>query len=102
MGLGGSEQETVFAKIREGFEKIVDQPETSARYGGMDKSPGTYGVVKSLRDNDVDLHTDQQVGIPGMDSFKVSRCLLGHYLFKVNNVYSFSFCVPVFRAFLFH
>ena len=60
---GNTEQDTIFDKIKEGFEKIKDQPKSSEKYGSLDKSPATYGVVKQLRDNDLDLHSNQQVHI---------------------------------------
>lgn len=53
--------DTVVEKVKEGLEGVADQPATSEKYGGLDKSPATYGVVKRLRDNDMELHTDQQV-----------------------------------------
>jgi len=58
---GNTEQDTIFDKIKEGFEKIKDQPKSSEKYGSLDKSPATYGVVKQLRDNDLDLHSNQQM-----------------------------------------
>ncbi|XP_005089198.1 uncharacterized protein LOC101848704 [Aplysia californica] len=70
---GGTEQETVFAKIKEGFEKIKDQPASSEKYGSLEKTPATYGVVKQLRDNDMDLHTDQQMYSCGSLAPKMGR-----------------------------
>ncbi|CAL1530399.1 unnamed protein product [Lymnaea stagnalis] len=70
---GGAEQEIVFAKIKEGFENIKDQPATSEKYENVDKSPATYGVVKQLRDNDMDLHTDQQMYSCGSLAPKMGR-----------------------------
>lgn len=58
---GGDEVEVVFSKIKEGFEKIKEQPATSEKYGGFENTPATFGVVKQLRDNDMDLHTNQTV-----------------------------------------
>ena len=67
----------VLVKVREGLEgvssqpansinspgrRVVSQPATSEKYGSLDKAPATYGVVKRLRDNDMELHTDRQVG----------------------------------------
>ena len=51
----------VLEKVKEAFEKIETQPDTAEKYGGLDKGPATYGVVKKLRDNDMELHTDRQV-----------------------------------------
>ena len=31
------------------------------RYAGIEKGPATFGVIKRLRDNDMELHTDRQV-----------------------------------------
>lgn len=58
---GGDQQGVVFEKIKEGFEKIKEQPAESEKYCALDKGTSTYGVVKQLRDNDIELHTDQQV-----------------------------------------
>ena len=51
----------VLDKVKESFEKVETQPDSVEKYGGLDKSPATYGVVKKLRDNDMELHTDKQV-----------------------------------------
>lgn len=47
--------------MKEGIEGLKNQPETTEKYGNMDKGPATYSVVKKLRDNDMELHTDKQV-----------------------------------------
>ncbi|KAH9503018.1 hypothetical protein Btru_072633 [Bulinus truncatus] len=70
---GPAEQEIVFAKIKEGFEKIKEQPATTEKYGNIDMSPATYGVVKYLRDNDMDLHTNQQMYSCGSLAPKMGR-----------------------------
>jgi len=70
---GNEEQENVFSKIKEGFEKIKDQPKSSEKYGNMDRAPATFGVVKSLRDNDMALHTDQQMYSCGSLAPKMGR-----------------------------
>ena len=31
------------------------------RYTGVEKGPATFGVIKRLRDNDMELHTNRQV-----------------------------------------
>ena len=51
----------VLGKSKEGLEGVEKQPENVEKYGGLEKGPATYGVVKRLRDNDMDLHTDQTV-----------------------------------------
>ncbi|RUS87848.1 hypothetical protein EGW08_004381 [Elysia chlorotica] len=68
-----AEHEIVFAKIKEGFEKIKDQKATSEKYAAIDKTPATYGVVKQLRDNDMDLHTNQTMYSCGSLAPKMSR-----------------------------
>ena len=54
--------EIVLTKAREGLAGVETQEVTAERYSSLDKSPATYGVVKRLRDNDMELHTDKQVG----------------------------------------
>ena len=51
----------VIEKVKEGLAGVEDQPTSSEKYSGLDKGPATYGVVKQLRDNDMELHTDRQV-----------------------------------------
>lgn len=51
----------VVTKVQEGLEGLEKQPANAERYSQLDKGPATYGVVKKLRDNDMDLHTDKQV-----------------------------------------
>ncbi|GFS25769.1 Arm repeat-containing protein [Elysia marginata] len=70
---GVSEQEVVFSKIKEGLEKIKEQKATSEKYTAMDKSPGAYSVVKQLRDNDMDLHTNQTMYSCGSLAPKMGR-----------------------------
>lgn len=53
--------ERVVKKCQEGLEGVAHQPDTSEKYANLDKAPATYGVVKRMRDNDMDLHTDKQV-----------------------------------------
>lgn len=55
--------ETITNKVKEGLEGVEKQPASSEKYSALDKGPGAYGVVKMLRDNDMDLHTDKQVSI---------------------------------------
>ena len=47
--------------MKEAFEKVETQPDSVEKYGALDKGPATYGVVKKLRDNDMELHTNKQV-----------------------------------------
>ena len=51
----------VLDRVKEAFEKVETQPDSVEKYGGLDKGPATYGVVKKLRDNDMELHTNKQV-----------------------------------------
>ena len=53
--------DVVLLKIKEGLEGVEKQSANVEKYSGLDKKPATYGVVKRLRDNDMELHTDQQV-----------------------------------------
>ncbi|GFO50483.1 hypothetical protein PoB_007698800, partial [Plakobranchus ocellatus] len=69
----GMEQEVIFSKIKEGFEKIKEQKATSEKYSALDKTPATYGVVKQQRDNDVDLHTNQTMYSCGSLAPKMGR-----------------------------
>lgn len=48
-------------QIIEGLKGVKDQPSESEKYGQLDKGPATFGVVKRLRDNDMELHTNQTV-----------------------------------------
>ena len=59
--IGRDALDAVLLKVKEGLEGVEKQPANTEKYSGMDKKPATYGVVKRLRDNDMELHTDQQV-----------------------------------------
>lgn len=48
-------------QIIEGLKNVKNQPSESEKYGQLDKGPATFGVVKRLRDNDMELHTNQTV-----------------------------------------
>ena len=61
--VGNDVSSTILSKMQEGLKGVENQPETSERYSGMESGPATYGVVKRLRDNDMDLHTDKQVTV---------------------------------------
>ena len=58
---GGEAAVLVFSKLEVGLADVEKQPANTEKYSGLDKGPATYGVVKQLRDNDMDLHSDQQV-----------------------------------------
>ena len=51
----------MISKAKEGLDAVEKQSENVDKYSTLDKGPATYGVVKRLRDNDMDLHTDKQV-----------------------------------------
>lgn len=70
---GQSSIETISEKIKEGLEGVENQPASSEKYSGLDKGPATYGVVKKLRDNDMDLHTDKQMYSCGSLAPKMGR-----------------------------
>ncbi|XP_069690165.1 uncharacterized protein [Periplaneta americana] len=52
---------TVMEKVTEGLKGVRNQPAESERYRDMDHGQATFGVVKRLRDNDPDLHSDKQM-----------------------------------------
>lgn len=51
----------VMNKVEEGLTGVEKQPENTEKYSSLEKGPATYGVVKQLRDNDMELHSNQQV-----------------------------------------
>lgn len=59
---GEAASSILLAKVTEGIKGLQNQSKTSERYSGLEKGPATYGLVKQLRDNDMDLHSNQQVG----------------------------------------
>ena len=63
---GEESYEHIFPKMEEGFKGVETQPVSSERYSSLDKGPATYGVVKQLRDNDDELHTNQTVSISAL------------------------------------
>ncbi|XP_071164390.1 uncharacterized protein [Mytilus edulis] len=70
---GQSSMETITNKVKEGLEGVEKQPASSEKYSALDKGPGAYGVVKMLRDNDMDLHTDKQMYSCGSLAPKMGR-----------------------------
>jgi hypothetical protein len=52
---------TVMEKITTGLKGVRNQPAESERYRDMDHGQASFGVVKRLRDNDPDLHSDKQM-----------------------------------------
>ncbi|KAK2162572.1 hypothetical protein LSH36_96g05027 [Paralvinella palmiformis] len=65
--------DVVLLKIKEGLEGVEKQSANVEKYSGLDKKPATYGVVKRLRDNDMELHTDQQMYSCGSLAPKMHR-----------------------------
>ena len=51
----------ILEKVKEGLAGVEKQPANAEKYSAMEKGPATYGVVKRMRDNDMELHTDKQV-----------------------------------------
>ncbi|XP_050404936.1 uncharacterized protein LOC126820858 [Patella vulgata] len=70
---GEESSEIILNKVKEGLEGIEKQPANTEKYGDLDKGPATYGVVKRLRDNDMDLHTDNQMYSCGSLAPKMGR-----------------------------
>lgn len=69
----GDALDKVLLEIEEGLKGIEKQPENTEKYSGLDKSPAQFGVVKKLRDNDVDLHTNQTMYSCGSLAPKMGR-----------------------------
>ncbi|XP_071962564.1 uncharacterized protein [Antedon mediterranea] len=63
----------LFEKIKEGIAGLEQQAESSARYSSLDKDPATFGVVKRLRDNDMELHSNKQMYSCGSLAPKMGR-----------------------------
>ncbi|TRY75172.1 hypothetical protein TCAL_14582 [Tigriopus californicus] len=69
--------EVMFDPIKEilidGFAGLSDQPEESQRYQNLSSENATFGVVKKLRDNDVELHENQPMYSCGSLAPKMGR-----------------------------
>jgi hypothetical protein len=52
---------TIMEKVTTGLKGVVNQPAESERYHDLEHGQATFGVVKRLRDNDPELHSDKQV-----------------------------------------
>lgn len=59
--------------LREGISGLDKQASESEKYIGMDPGPATFSLVKRLRDNDMDLHTDKQMYSCGSLAPKMGR-----------------------------
>ena len=58
---GEDSMKIVSEKLDHGFENIKNQAANAEKYSGMEAKPAVYGVVKRMRDNDADIHTNKQV-----------------------------------------
>jgi len=47
--------------IEDSLKAVENQKANTDKYGGLEKGPATYSVVKQARDNDADLHTNNTV-----------------------------------------
>ncbi|XP_064622843.1 uncharacterized protein LOC135485045 [Lineus longissimus] len=70
---GSEATSKVYEKVIEGFSGVEKQAKDSDKYGGLDKNPAVFGVVKKARDNDVDLHSNQTMYSCGSLAPKMNR-----------------------------
>eukprot|EP00794_Sanderia_malayensis_P007320 gene7320-8138_t len=63
----------IFETIKHGLTVVESQPDNADRYESLEKGPATYGVVKLLRGNDMDLHTNKQMYSCGSLAPKMGR-----------------------------
>ena len=63
----------IFERIKSGLKMLETQPATSERYESLEKGAGEYSVIKQLRDNDFELHSNQQMYSCGSLSPKMNR-----------------------------
>ena len=82
MESGGKDLDFVLGKAAEGILKVKEQKESSTNHGDLDSSLAIFGVVKRARDNDMELHSDQQVmfgnrrwDCPGVYNACMFRCI---------------------------
>ena len=64
--LFATEQEAasqIFDKVKAGLEGVEKQEANAEKYSALDKGAATYGVVKKLRDNDMDIHENNPVRV---------------------------------------
>lgn len=71
--LPNESNDLLFSKIQTDLNGVEQQKATSERYEGLDKGVATYGVIKQLRDNDFDLHSNQQMYSCGSLAPKMKR-----------------------------
>ncbi|XP_015919136.2 uncharacterized protein [Parasteatoda tepidariorum] len=60
-------------QILDGLKGVKDQPSESEKYSQLSKGPATFSVVKKLRDNDMELHSNQQMYSCGSLAPKMGR-----------------------------
>jgi len=70
---GESALSVVIKKAKEGLQGVEKQEATTEKYAGIEKGPATFGVIKRLRDNDMELHTDRQMYSCGSLAPKMRR-----------------------------
>ncbi|XP_023321414.1 uncharacterized protein LOC111696105 isoform X2 [Eurytemora carolleeae] len=63
----------IITKLETGLENLTSQPVESEKYGDLDTSPANFSVAKRIRDNDVELHEDQQMYSCGSLAPKMGR-----------------------------
>lgn len=63
----------VTKRVTEGLQGIEKQEATTEKYTGVEKGPATFGVIKRLRDNDMELHTNRQMYSCGSLAPKMRR-----------------------------
>ncbi|KAJ7369805.1 hypothetical protein OS493_036321 [Desmophyllum pertusum] len=63
----------VIKKVTEGLQGVEKQEATTEKYTGLEKGAATFGVIKRLRDNDMELHTDRQMYSCGSLAPKLRR-----------------------------
>ncbi|XP_076055845.1 uncharacterized protein LOC143033974 isoform X2 [Oratosquilla oratoria] len=63
----------ILQDIKEGLQGVSNQPAESERYTDLAKGGATYGVVKRKRDNDMELHSNNQMYSCGSLAPKMGR-----------------------------
>ncbi|XP_067136446.1 uncharacterized protein [Centruroides vittatus] len=70
----GTEAFSIVSKeIEKGLNSVENQPSESEKYASFDKGLSTFSVVKKLRDNDMELHTNKQMYSCGSLAPKMGR-----------------------------
>ena len=63
----------VFDKVKDGLGAVEHQPDNAEKFESLEKGPATYGVVKRIRGNDMELHSNQQMYSCGSLAPKMGR-----------------------------